>query len=244
VLFYQDIAIRNNKISSSSSVFKGNPVFSTQISIIDSSSEKDMNSLSLTNGLSIIDVSKCADKLKATLGLRSIIIVKNDIASEISDNESYGAGVIVNMYNGETKARIDLSTCSGDHVVIKSSLASSRSIYNDKFIYYFERGFNIYDPNSPFVNSRCYPVLDKDTAYDTTLNYRRLNIFGNKKINCIGATCIYSGIDDNGYIICECSSITPNRINVIIEDISLSSLNTIWLDIITCADTIFSVISI
>jgi hypothetical protein len=99
-------------------------------------------------------------------------------------------------------------------------------------------GVDVYNPQSPVYNSRCFSIIDPDTGGDTTLNFRRLNYFRNRVVVC-SEGCIYKGIDANNYIICDCQGSNIQATAKFVPA-ALDKISNFNLDIFNCNQNGFS----
>jgi hypothetical protein len=151
--------------------------------------------------------------------------------------------VSISIYNSVTKAKLNTSLC--DSIGIKTPLKANAT---DRQYYEAMRNqsIDIFDPNNPAFTDRCFQYIDNSTGRDTTLNSRIQKYLQNNTIVCSsnsGTNCTYKGIDENGYVDCDCSGkvadddISNDFINML--STSYSSLN---LDVVKCYHQVFNVI--
>jgi hypothetical protein len=162
-----------------------------------SSENSKAEARSMENNMAIIDNDECQDILKAAYNLTEILISK----TEEKDGETKQFNI--EYYNPKTREKLDESLCQDNNLSIKMPLLMNVN-ETRKYTALKRRGIDAFDINDPAFNSYCYPFVDNQTGYDTTLNYR-INNYLNDKNDCQSNGCEYTGINgDNSYIQCHC----------------------------------------
>jgi hypothetical protein len=230
------------------------------ITLVSSSdtSIKSANDKSTTKKLSTFDISECISTLKITNKIPTtthLTVIKYDMnsffdqttaASEIRNNLS----VAFNILNPNTGTMFDLSICSTSSTTIglpvttpptlrnlQVKFSLNGSLYNKMLL----AGVDIYNPNDPKFNNRCYSVIDPDTGADTSLNYRIKNYFQGVVISCTNG-CIYSGIDANNNVICKCNGL-PTNLHLYLQPMVLSAVSDFNLSLFNCRANGFGSVS-
>jgi hypothetical protein len=83
----------------------------------------------------------------------------------------------------------------------------------EKYTLLKREGIDAFNPNDPAFTTYCYPFVDNQKDYDTTLNYRINNYFRNQN-DCLNNGCEYKGINnDTSYIQCGCKGLRQDGNN-------------------------------
>jgi hypothetical protein len=216
----------------------GNEYISTQV--YNTNYLNESTNAALENNLSTVDLLACLDKLREYYHMKgsdSFTVIKRDSTPDKNLTSSAGTKVVdIDIYsmNGQ---RLNRSICDDNSIVVKIPLQNNSNINKDVYSSYRNQSIDIYNPEDPMFNSRCYRFTMND--YDTTINMRRRLIYTNFSITC--NNCIYNGIESN-YIQCSCSGqeeddeLTPRIFTYILD--SYDDLN---IDIIKCAGKAFNV---
>jgi hypothetical protein len=233
----------NDKVTDST---LGDKYISTQI--YRSNNLDVYRSNSVENGLAVVNIEECLKKLRAYYNLddsETLNIAKTDTTSELDDYASNigTKKVSLSIYTVHDNKELNISICNDNSIKIKIPLNNVTSVITANYSKYMNESIDIYNPNDEMFISKCYKYTMNGS--DTTVNYRRSNIFANKTISC-NSECKYIGIDTNGYIECDCNGIlntdddevyTPELVNYALE-----SFDNFNLDIIKCANRVFNVI--
>jgi hypothetical protein len=215
----------------------GNDMFSTQLSKLDQDSLEKAKQDALNNNLSIVDLTNCINSIKTYYNITndsSIIVSKTDSQSDISPSKQ----VNIQILEADTGEKLDMSLCKSDKVNIQIPI----DISDDQLSQYREfknQSIDIFDPNDPLFNSRCLSY--QLNGYDTTLNYRRQNIYSNNTITC-NSGCLYTGLSDKSYASCDCTGVTDNTdLASSITSLPMGVLSSFNIGIIKCSDQAFNV---
>jgi hypothetical protein len=229
----------------SDSFMIGSTVLASQIYKVGS--EEEAEKIAVANKLPIIKSPECIKKLRDTNKIPEtddLIIVNTRMdegVNNLLESQPFDS-FNTKIFNLRSKEQLDTGICKNDTFEVKMPV---KNITKDELIVYKEyksQGIDIYDPNDPAFNSRCINIIENNT--DTTLNYRRENIFSNKSLSCSGDTtnCTYKGIDENAYMTCECEGIdTVDSIFQKMINMALELLTNLNFDILFCYMEVFNV---
>ena len=104
-----------------------------------------------------------------------------------------------NTYEDGTKAKIDIP--EGYEFLVGFPMIDG--IDKEKYIYYKERGLDIYDPKDPAFLNDCY--YNKELDYDLPQRYRRKELYQQQTFKG-GDNCKYQGLDlGKQYVVMSCS---------------------------------------
>jgi hypothetical protein len=183
--------------NSSSSYIVGNDMLSSQFSLTDPTSTELAIQDAIKNNLTIVNPEKCIETLKKYYNTTDdFIISKTQFNSLLKTNsESISDSTSLKIYDYKTRAEINMSLCTDNDIAYKIPLNDNikSSLNLTAFQQLNQSNIDIFNPNSTFFTSVCSPYVDNNTAYDTTVNYRREHYFQNKSIECVGLDCQYEG---------------------------------------------------
>src|SRR5690606_32542032 len=146
----------------------------------------------------------------------------------------------VNIYIADTKEKLDMSLCDKEKFEMKVPLKDS-GIDLDLYNEYMEEGIDITNPNDPAFTSICYQYISKANDYDTTRNSRATNLYQNKTIQC-STGCEYGGLDQYGYVRCDCHGASAaDAVVSLIADSTINQFSNVNIGIVTCFIEVFSV---
>jgi hypothetical protein len=206
----------------------GNDQITAQISSSDT--QEEALKQALANGLSIVNVQDCLETLRKHYDLTAaekFIISKTDVASDKSNTSK---SVKIDIYTSN-RQKLDLSLCETS-ITIKIPLTDKDKLDTIKYDDYKTKDIDIYDPDDPAFNSRCYSYQDK--GYDTTVNDRIKKIYSQTSITC-SEGCTYKGLDKNKYVQCDCINVTDaSTFLSSFADKTLKSFSNINLDLVSC----------
>ena len=153
----------------------------------------------VSNNISTIDLGQCGNILKNIYNITSILIVKLDI--KVLDANS--KAVKFELYNPETKEKLDLNYCSNVTIDIYSpAILSQKSI--DMFEYGNSQSYDVFDSGDLFYNDLC-TKFTSENGTDVILLDRKNNYYNENIILCED-NCEYKNyyIDSNK-VQCECN---------------------------------------
>jgi hypothetical protein len=237
----------NFRGNSSSSYVVGNDMVSSLISLSDPTSTELTIQDAINNNLTIVNPDECIQTLKKYYNTTDdFIISKTQFNSLLKSNsESVSDSTLLRIYEYKTRTEVNMSLCNDNNIAYKIHLNENikSSLNLTAFQQLSQSGIDVFNPNNTFFTSVCSPYVDNNTAYDTTVNYRREHYFQNKSIECFGLDCQYEGIDKNFYIICNCKQgPQPSSPEVFDNtvDFFLQPLSQWNFEIITCYKVVFS----
>ena len=137
-------------------------------------------------------------------------IVKNlqfDSSTDLKNLKDSTSSNIVSFefFNPVTAEKLDSKICSNINTPInipfKESIRLKMNLYKNAAV--LKGVIDLYNKESPGYKSRCLKSTEFTTKADTSINYRRTKLYQNETINC-SSGCLYEGLDDNSYVICNC----------------------------------------
>lgn len=195
----------------------------------------------IENGLPLMDVSKCEEKIREYYGFppgTTIPIGKVNWDPSLSDSENVGdvSYVFYNPYTGDkiNQAKI----CKDIGVEIKLPV-NTTNINMTEYEKFKNQSIDILDPNSEFFNSRCIPYANSTSGGDVPLSDRRKKIYQNTAVSC-SEGCTYKGIDKNNYTICDCKE--TNSTQAAVAEVVLPGLESSNIEIFICFDAAFTAV--
>ena len=173
-----DSIIRGEYLSNNTKYNGKNNIIQTenvlfQVTSLDNQSNSDFRELS------IIDLGKCKEKLKAHYNIpetESLIIYKTDIKT----SNSIQTYVQYEIYNPLNLERLNLTFCEDSKVTISSNVHldnSTISLYNSLF----DSGYNLFDEKDPFYSDICCTYTSQNGTDMTLVDRKKeiLDIKGN-----------------------------------------------------------------
>ncbi len=238
---------KNNNYYKNSSGYYGTDSFTIQIFDYDEANNqnnsslfkeemvKEFNNLQVKKKLSQFDFDKCSLELKKYYNFTSsVLISKIDYDPKLLSRSCIGDANIA-YYSPVTGELLPFEKiCNKTRLNIKFPIVD---IEIDKQDYdrYKLQGFNIYDSNSKFYSSRCFPLENETSHGDITLNERHQNIYKNISMTC-GDKCFFNEIDLNNYTVCDCEQ--SNSTQLFLEKVVFDTYSSFNFDIITCIENI------
>jgi hypothetical protein len=223
----------------------GNSLITTQISKTDDQSMEEQNKQAIDNRLSTLNITECTNKLKDYYHLpknTSLILIKYDLDKSLSANlsQAIGNSVSFDLYNPSTMKKLNVSLC--DSYEVQTPIADMRDLNKTLYQQFKNQSVDIFNPKDEAFTSRCSVVIDPDTGYSTTLNYRIKKYYQNKTINC-GNGCSYKSMNDNDYVTCQCSGVTSTDSEIInnIGDFFINGFTNINVSVFICYKQVFNV---
>ena len=158
--------------------------------------------LSNIYNLSIIDLGECGEKLKEVNHINKdipLIIYKLERLDSIASQKN----IQYEIYNPETKERLDLSICINKkiHIYIPISLSEETLELHKDLLNY---GYDLFNPNDSFYQDICTEYTSPNGT-DVILSDRRLYYFNNTETAC-QEDCEYVGyLEEVQQLKCECN---------------------------------------
>jgi hypothetical protein len=216
----------------------GNDMYSTQLSKLDQDSLEKAKQDALDNNLSIVDLTDCIKTIKSHYNITddsAIVISKTDSAQ--GDNDS-SKKVNVQILIAATGEKLDMSLCKNSTINVQIPV-NMKSEQLSEYRKFKNQSIDIFDPNDPLFNSRCMSY--QHNGFDTTLNYRRQNIFSNNTITCNDG-CQFTGLSNDSYASCDCSGVSDDTsFTTSITPIPMDMLSSFNFGIIMCTGQAFNV---
>jgi hypothetical protein len=235
-----DKIVYNIDLTSNSTKLFGDSVFAGQI--YKSSDFEQSLDMAIQNNLPIFNMTECEVQLKQKYNLNKdseIIYVTSmtDRLMNIQNKTSYN----ILAYENKTKQKLDLTYCNKTSTV-EMPLTNTSMINLTLYKVMKEQGIDIFNPDDPIFNDICVSYNDNNNLMDTTLNWRRQNLYQQKRPMCIGFNCTYKSINEFNYIKCSCSELdSQSSIINTLSDVLMSTLSEINISIVTCYKQIPSV---
>lgn len=211
------------------------------VQIYQNSTKALNDPFAIEQGLPLMDVSKCEEKIREYYGFppgTTIPIGKVNWDPSLSDAENVGdvSYVFYNPYTGDkiNQAKI----CKDIGVQIKMPVNTTGINMTDYEIFK-NKSIDILDPDGEFFNNRCIPYANSTSGGDVPLNDRRKRIFQNTAVSC-SVGCEYKGIDKNNYTICDCKETNSTQAAMVIS--SLPGLQSSNIEIFICFDSAFTTV--
>jgi hypothetical protein len=217
---------------SNGSVLFGDNMYSGQVYM----SGDDISKSAIANRLPIYNMTECEDKLRDAYNLpRNTTIIYITSATDGAFAETNSTAYGITAYASDTKEKLNLDYCEDVKNNVQLPLPENFDVNMTLYNELKEQGIDMFNPDDPVFHDICIPYTDNSTNSDTTLNWRRQNLYSQKKPMCIGFNCTYQGINEFNYLKCECSGIDTgsNVIDMFAENL-LDSLSGINIGIVTC----------
>jgi hypothetical protein len=215
----------------------GNSLYGGQIYTSDDEALSQENAIK--NGLPIFDTKECEAILKAKYNLTgSVIYVTSSTDSLLNTNNLDSYKILA--YDSVSKQKLDLEYCdtATQQVHIPMTAEVNLTLYNKMK----EEGIDIFDPNDPIFNDRCASYVDETTGKDTSLNWRRENLFQKQVPMCVGFNCTYVGINEFDYLTCNCTGFGSKSelVNQVLDS-AIKTLSNFNIGIVRCYAQILKV---
>ena len=207
-------------------------VLSESNAIYQITSTNNQNNIDYNNGISVINLGECENKLKEIYNLHEtpFIIFKTDI---------YQEGLLMpiveyEIYHPYTLQKIDLDICKNDKIKVYLPVTID------------EDDLDKHDLKSTYYNDICYPTLSSNGA--DLIFEDRINEYVNNNLTLCENNCKLSDYNsEKKQVLCECNPKSDTNINsdIIIDKNSILSDFTnikrlINLDVMKCIHLLFS----
>ena len=210
--------------------------------ISDSSSFVKTNGPAFSRKVSVVETEECVRAmLKAnSLQMNTKLIIKKidlntilDLTSKVTTDVSNS--LILEFYHPVNLSKLSTDSCKGVTTVIKSYNHRALSIDFDLYNQLLANNVDIFDPLSQVYQDRCFILLDPASGKDTTVGFRIRNFFSNSIISC-ASSCTFGGIEENGYVVCNCQGVINNNepVNRFVDAAVVPTYSTINHEVIKC----------
>jgi hypothetical protein len=166
----------------------------------------------LKNGLPVFNITDCNELLKSHYGIQdpSDIIYMTNKVDATMNMDKYNSYKL-SAFNSQTKDKLDIDLCSNMNVNIELPVTENVEVNLTAYRRMKQDGFDTFDPNDLAFNDICATNPVEQMNVDTTVNWRRQNLFPSRIPLCVGMNCTYHGITDNDYVNCKCSGLNSNN---------------------------------
>ena len=217
-------------------------LFTVQIGIQNKENEKELNKEAVANNMAIGDFSNCEALLKIYYNLTNIpsLLIKKvefDPSTDVNKSNDTNAsnGVTFEFFNPINKEKLNSTICNTVptplKIPFKQSYRLKMGLYTTAVV--LKDVIDIYNSKTPGYHSRCYTSKEFESGADTSINYRRTKLFQNTSMEC-SQGCEYNGLDENKYVICNCSISGQEEISNSAEDGPLIAFPALNFDIALC----------
>jgi hypothetical protein len=183
-----------------------------------------LNEYAAKNNISSIDYTYCNLDSTEDLYVNKL---------EFQEFQSNATPIILTFSFWKKNLTSSYKICENTTSIVSLPIPTDTVIYKNKdtIIDFQRKGINLMDISHPFFNDRCFKY-EEESKKEYTILQRRKYYFFSQSLTC-SEGCIYNGIDENGYIKCNCAD--SNNISLIIYPYSFknSSSPLNW-DVIKC----------
>lgn len=235
--------LANNDLSNFfSRYFVKTELINIEIMILNSLNIKTSLGMAEQNQLSKVNISNCEDEIKLFNKIStntSLVFRKTDYAFSFNEatkvlNNKAGVSVLFSLYNSLNGEKLSFRPCS--QVLVKMPIQNLIDFKSPPYVDLIKNGtVDIFNSEDKFYNDKCTIYTFKNISIP--INTRRTYIFPNNTVSC-GTSCSYLGIDENGYINCDCTNPMAGTSNNLIQNFREKFLSKIDLfsnvDILKC----------
>jgi hypothetical protein len=231
-----DNYIKSGNITKNDSIIVGDSMFASQIY----TSDMDQNLLkeaSVKDKFAFLNFEQCEKNLREIYNItntKNIIFATNNFGSFFNQNKT-------NTYTFSAfdpdGGILDINYCNNTTHSIEIPITDISSYNLTKYKEMKKFNLDIFNPNDPYLNIRCLSLIDPQTQYDTTVNWRRTNYYQTTIPQCNGLNCTYNGINDNNYVDCSCG-IQSDPYYLQTATYVFNTLSTFNIDVVSCPFTI------
>ncbi len=236
-----DMLLSSNNNTSTSAIIKTD-IFDVNIFEETKENKEVLKKVALENLFSVGNFTSCENILRNVYNIsEELPILKKQIEYDSRTNiekmkdDNSSKLIQFEFFHPINKEKLNKSLCNSQPISLnipfkKSSRLEMQSYTKAAVI---KDIIDIYDSKSPGYHSRCLPTKDFETGADTSINFRRTQLFQNETISC-SEGCTYKGLDENRYVLCDCPNFVDSEISntgVFEELFSLPSMNY---DILIC----------
>jgi hypothetical protein len=236
-------SISYNRKTNNNFILLGDAMYSSQFYY--SNNDQSSKQYAIKNGLAIFNVTECETVLKQYYNIYdpNYIVFSTsriDAAMNLDNITTY----MFSAYDFNNQTKLDIDICKNLTLQIEmpfNNFGLNLTVYKD----FKEQGLDIFDPNDPYFNNRCTSYVETLINADTTINWRRMNLYQSQGPMCLGANCTYNGINDIDYISCSCAGVlTETQFINNLRTTSLGTVTNFNMGIVACSNLISMVIII
>ncbi len=224
-------------------------LLSIQMSSSDPKSKAQAEAEAIKNKLSIVDFSSCENFLKENGFIpkdESLTYSKTDWNPNLVYPPNDNAGMLKSSsvsYDlfAANGTKIDRKLCKDTTTDIKIPLKNIDALNLKLIDRIAGQGFDIFDPKSPYFESRCIPVVNNDIA-ETILGRRKE--FQNLTLTCNGG-CQMKGINSTtGYLNCNCNATnSASEVGVKFAKRLIDVFTRTNIEIVKCVNAVFTFVN-
>jgi hypothetical protein len=233
----------------SSNVILGSTASSVIVSV--PANEKATKTAAVKNNVAYAELTSCIDALKEQYSIADtsqlrIVFINKDNFNMLQNNAKLTTTTLkVSIYlNGK---QLDTKICQKGLITnVRAPFRIKNGIDFNRYLALKNDSINSFDPSDLAFTERCFQYIDKETGMDTTLNFRRQNVYQGYQVKCMvrEGECTYTDILDNSYIGCSCNNTNPtNDIYGLFSQSNLTDFSNINFDVFACAGESFVTIS-
>jgi hypothetical protein len=225
-----DKVVSFTKVPQNSTVIFGDSMFSGQMYTSNTNSTTTRES-AVKNNLPIYDTSACERVLKEHYNITGdeILYVTGGFDSSLDGN---GSSYKLTAYNSQSKQKLDIDLCQNVSQTVEIPMTAT-NLNLTQYNTLKEAGIDIFNQNDPVFTDRC--TAFNNTGKDTSLTWRRNNLYQKKQPLCIGVSCTFEGISAYNYVQCNCTGLkTESEMVNKLVDTLISSVSKLNVGIIFC----------
>jgi len=230
-----------NQTESKQNIIKTD-MFSVEIASQDKSNEKELREELVKNKLSVANFTQCEKLLKYTYNISenlSLVYKKIEFDSKTdllrAPDSRASSGVSFEFFDPDTLEKLNGTICSDIQTPIsipfKKIERLSMGLYLANSL--VNKNVDIYNKESIGFSSRCVKSRDLTTSADTSISFRRNKMFQNETIGC-STSCAYKGLDENGYVKCDCTTSGKEEISNTGSDFNFDPIPKMNYEIFLC----------
>ena len=155
------------------------------------------------NNISKIDIGECEDLLRESNNITNSNISLLILLYEKQTNISSKRDVQFEVYESETKSKLDLAVCNNVSIDIYVPLVLSEELYN-LYNELKEQGYDLFNINSDFYQDICTP-FSSSNGTDVLLSDRANYYFNNDETQCQSGCSFLNYNFETQSLKCECN---------------------------------------
>jgi hypothetical protein len=190
----------------------GNIQFNTQVFTSNTESMSEAVEITKAHNLTIVDVDSCITQMKTHHKINDDLMILKSEQKSPSGKGKFKNEIFISYYHLYSRALLDSSICKSvkSKIQVPIKMPTYEREQYDKFL---SQGVDIYNMNQPAFRTKCNPLTDPVTGFDTGVGYRLAYYFRNRT-ECTDNGCMYSSLTADGFINCDCENLyTPEEIN-------------------------------